>query len=100
MRSVLVWIVFGIIPQGPSLFRYALMPVAFVGYFALVTYLSVLWRDRIDPACAAITQFLESVMVGKKTFGGLVEGITIWRGRRNEIINEKDAKVVNVVALV
>jgi hypothetical protein len=103
MRSVLVWVVFGIIPEGPWILRYFFMTVAFSGYFAMVTYFSVLWRDRIDSACAAVTQFIESVMVGKKTFSGVFEGIGNWRNGSADVkrgIIEKDVKISNGAAHV
>lgn len=97
MRSVLVWIVFGIIPEGPWPLRYIFMTCAFAAYFALVTYLSVLWRDIIDPACAAATQFIESVMVGKKTIAGVLLGfLTRGNSDSGSIDSEKrDVKVGN-----
>ena len=61
-------------------------------YFAIVTYLSVLWRDIIEPACAAVTQFIESVMVGKKTFAGVLDGF-VPEGNSNSGSTEKDVKV-------
>ena len=72
MRSVLVWVIYGIIPAGPPVIRYLLNTAAFLGYLGLVTWLSVLWRDKIDSACVSITQWVEKVMVGKTTvLGGL-----------------------------
>src|SRR5579859_6592629 len=62
MRSVLVWVVHGMIPKGPLLLRYLLNTAAFLGYLGMVTWLSVLWRDRIDSACIWITQWVEEVM--------------------------------------
>lgn len=70
MRSVLVWVFYGIIPAGPPLIRYLLNTAAFLGYLGLVTWLSVLWRDRVDSACVLITQWVEQVMVGKRTVLG------------------------------
>ena len=36
----------------------------------------MLWRDRIDSACVLITQWVEEVMVGKKTVLGSLSGLT------------------------
>jgi len=76
MRSVLVWVIYGMIPEGPLLVRYLLNAAAFLGYLGMVTWLSVLWRDRIDSACVLITQWVEEVMVGKKTILGSISGLT------------------------
>lgn len=102
MRSVLVWVVFGFIPEGPWPLRYVLMTAAFAAYFAMVTFFSILWRDIIDPACASITAYIEAVMVGKKSFGGLLSGVPTWR-RANGIVDgglEKGGKFANGGALV
>ena len=77
MRSVLVWVIHGLIPEGPLLLRYLLNTAAFLGYLGMVSWLSVLWRDRIDSACVLITQWVEEVMVGKKTVLGSLSGLTI-----------------------
>lgn len=106
MRSVLVWVIHGIIPKGPLLLRYLLNTAAFLGYFATVTWLSVLWRDRIDSACVLITQWVEEVMVGKRTVLGSLAGLsnrggttTNGNGLGNGHLNgnlEKDVKQMNV----
>lgn len=102
MRSVLVWVIFGFIPEGPRPLRYVLMTASFAAYFGLVTVLSILWRDIIDPACANITAYIESVMVGKKTFGGLFSVVRSWRGPKSNggFKLEKGGKVANGAALV
>jgi ABC-type cobalamin transport system ATPase subunit len=46
----------------------------------MVSWLSVLWRDRIDSACVLITQWVEEVMVGKKTVLGSLSGLTASKG--------------------
>jgi len=92
MRSVLVWIVHGLIPQSEEGWRrisnqhettlesagYAFpiglsfsfltasaTVIAFVLWLGLVMYLSKLWRDHIDGYCARFTQWIEDVMLGK-----------------------------------
>ena len=67
MRSVLVWVVYGIIPEEAKAVRFLLQTAAFLGYLGLVTWLSVIWRNSIDSFCVSITQWIEEVMVGKKT---------------------------------
>ena len=74
MRSVLVWVVFGFIPPAPLLLRYGLNTIAILTYFALITYLSVLWNKKIDYSCGIFTAWLEDVMLGKKSvLGTLVD---------------------------
>lgn len=60
------------IPSTPSILRYSLNTIAFIGYLALVTHLSILWNKYIDTACGKFTQWLEEVMLGRKTFLGTV----------------------------
>jgi hypothetical protein len=59
--------------------------------------LSVLWRDFIDPACGAATQFIESVMVGENTIAGVLLGsLTGGSSDSGSIDSEKrDVKVGN-----
>ena len=72
MRSLLVWVIYGMIPSTPGIIRYSLNTIAFIGYLALVTHLSVLWNTYIDTACGKFTQWLEEVMLGRKTLLGTI----------------------------
>jgi peptidoglycan/LPS O-acetylase OafA/YrhL len=91
MRSVLVWVIYGMVPEGPLFLRYFLNAAAFVGYLGMVTWLSVLWRDRIDSACVLITQWVEEVVVGKKTIIGSISGL-----RGQEMVGNGNGVVVVV----
>ena len=42
----------------------------------------------IDPACASVTAYIEEVMVGKKTFGGLFS-VVHWRRVKSKTGLEK-----------
>jgi hypothetical protein len=66
MRSVLVWMVYGIIPESPWILRATLNTMVFGLWFAMITYLSVQWRDRLDGSCAVFTAWIEEVMLGRK----------------------------------
>ena len=84
MRSVLVWIIYGLIPdsggivrrmsdygpqeghEGKSLFWSMVTVVAIGGWFALLTVLSVLWRDRLDGYFLKFSVWGEEIMLGKK----------------------------------
>jgi len=75
MRSVLVWVVFGILPpapQGAGWYLWAIVRlVTFLSWFAMVTYLSMLWRDRVDVISMHAAQWSEEYMLGKTSFAGL-----------------------------
>ena len=81
MRSVLVWVIYGLIPDsggivrrmndyGPnsetSIFWSVVTVVAMGLWFALLTVLSVLWRDKLDGYFLKFSQCGEEVMLGKK----------------------------------
>jgi peptidoglycan/LPS O-acetylase OafA/YrhL len=72
MRSVLVWVVFGLLPpapEGTGWYIWALLRlVAFVSWFAFITYLSMLWRDRVDKISMHAAQWSEEYMLGKNSF--------------------------------
>jgi peptidoglycan/LPS O-acetylase OafA/YrhL len=70
MRSLLVWVVYGMIPESPVVVRYTLNWIAFLAYFALIIYLSVEWNRVIDSRCGKFTAWLEDIMVGKKSVLG------------------------------
>jgi len=72
MRTVLVWVVYGLIPSTPGLVRYTLNTIAFLGYLALIVYLSVLWNKKIDYNCGVFTAWLEDVMLGKRSVLGVL----------------------------
>lgn len=72
MRTVLVWVVYGLIPESPWLIRAVLNTIAFVVWMTLLTYLSVLWRDKVDVSTGVFTQWVEDIMVGKKTILGSI----------------------------
>jgi hypothetical protein len=82
MRSVLVWIVYGLIPESggfvrrmndyeaervpKSLFWTIITIVAIGLWFVLLTVLSKLWRDKLDPHFMKFAQYGEEVMMGKR----------------------------------
>jgi hypothetical protein len=70
MRSVLVWVVYGLIslPEGQT--RRIVVTVVFGLWMGLLIYLSVLWRDRLDGACVVFTKWAEDVMLGKNHLSG------------------------------
>ena len=49
--------------------------IAFLAWFALLMFLSTVWRDRVDSSCIVFTQWVEDVMLGKKTVLGSLNGI-------------------------
>jgi len=79
MRSVLVWVVFGILPpapEGAGWYLWAVLRlVTFLSWFAMVTYLSVLWRDRVDVIAMHAARWSEEYMLGKKSFADLLRAI-------------------------
>ena len=88
MRSVLVWIIYGLIPdsggivrrlsdygytsdgdtefvEGKSVFWSLVTLVAMAGWFGLLTFLSVLWKDRLDGYFLRFAQWGEEIMLGR-----------------------------------
>jgi len=71
MRSVLVWVVYGLIPLPPEgQARQTVLVIAFGLWLVLLIYLSVVWRDRLDGASVVFTKWAEEVMLGKKACPG------------------------------
>jgi hypothetical protein len=70
MQTTLVWTIYGLIPRFPLFTHTVLNAIAMVLWMALLTYLSVLWRDRIDASCAVFTQWIEDIMLGKRQLLG------------------------------
>lgn len=66
MRTVLVWIIYGIMPQSPGVLRTLLGAVAMVAWLVGVMYLSVLWRNRLDTATGVFIQWVEDVCLGRR----------------------------------
>jgi len=88
MRSVLVWVIYGLIPDsggivrrlsdygytsdgdtefeaGKSVFWSLVTLVAMAGWFGLLTVLSVLWKDRLDGYFLRFAQWGEEIMLGR-----------------------------------
>jgi hypothetical protein len=90
MRSLLAWVVYGLIPDSTglvgrvsdyeedrvpkSILWSMVTAITMASWLALVMYLSVLWRDRLDPLFGTAAQWVENVMLGKKS---LLEGFAI-----------------------
>jgi hypothetical protein len=100
MRTVLVWIIYGIIPQSPWALRMLLGAIGMVSWLAGVMFLSVLWRDRLDAAAGVFTQWVEEVCLGKKSLMGSVRrdtssmrvdvtkaenGVGVWKGKLSPV---------------
>jgi hypothetical protein len=56
----------------------------------LITYFSILWRNRIDVACIAISQWAEEIMLGKKTLSESFSSV-----RDNVVYSLKSAQGTN-----
>lgn len=88
IRTVLVWLLYGVIPQQkvesfarlnedgeivtiaviyPESFVWKIArPMAWIGWTALVIFLSVLWKNRIDSLSVRVGKTMEEVMMGKR----------------------------------
>jgi peptidoglycan/LPS O-acetylase OafA/YrhL len=82
MRSVLVWIVYGFIPESGGFVRrmndyeadplpkslfWTIVTIIAIGlWFVLLTVLSTLWRDKLDGHFMKFAQYGEEVMMGKR----------------------------------
>jgi peptidoglycan/LPS O-acetylase OafA/YrhL len=81
MRSVLVWVIYGIIPESDGIvarlsdFEGTRPPISllwsfvvvctFASWLALVIYLSKLWRDKLDGQFVKLSSWMEDLMLGK-----------------------------------
>jgi len=88
LRSLLVWLLYGVIPKE-SVHEHAQMneegrivattvksepayiwtlakPVVLVLWFGLLICLSVVWRDRVDTINSRFTKAMEEIMAGKR----------------------------------
>ena len=88
LRSLLVWLLYGLIPQesvsehaemneegqiititerSPPAYIWTLAkPVLFVLWFGILICLSVLWKNRIDSMNSRFTKTMEEIMTGKR----------------------------------
>jgi len=83
MRSVLVWVIYGMIPDSGGIVRrlsdygsetgneksifWSFITVLAIGlWFGLLTVLSVLWKDRLDVYFLKFSQWGEEIMLGRK----------------------------------
>ena len=109
MRSVLATIIYGIIPASGGLATRPTtegdepIPVSFFWttvtafvyptWLAFVLFLSVQWRDRLDGKFVAFSQYVEALLLGKKTF---VQPSIMWqKGSQNgdlETAQKQDVK--------
>lgn len=67
MRTVLVWIIHGFIPQTLGFMTYVYDAIGMVLWMGLLIRVSVLWRDRIDASFGVFTEWIENVMLGKRS---------------------------------
>jgi peptidoglycan/LPS O-acetylase OafA/YrhL len=82
MRSILVWVVFGLLPSSVPerwipigsnpqriipVLSASMTLIAFGSWLALLMYLSTLWRDRVDRLSVTFAQWAEEAMLGQKS---------------------------------
>ena len=92
MRSTLVWIIYGFLPETEGWVRRVgghgqlsehrfrliwdiLNSIIFILWMFPLVYLSKLWRDRVDPVCIKFAQWGEQVLLGKREFSKTVTAI-------------------------
>jgi hypothetical protein len=92
MRSTLVWIIYGFLPETEGWVRRVgghgqlsehrfrlvwdiLNSIIFILWMFPLVYLSKLWRDRVDPFCIKFAQWGEQVLLGKREFSKTVTAI-------------------------
>jgi hypothetical protein len=91
MRSVLTWVVFGVLPSSEDqwFISTALKLIVFPLWFAGVVFFSKIWSIKLDGWAGSVAQWAEDVMMGKKNFS---DSIYSAMPRR---IAHQDAKEVN-----
>ena len=93
IRSTLVWILYGILPESEGWVRRVgghgqevseqrfrliwdiINSIIFVLWMIPLVYLSKLWRDHVDPVCVKFAQWGEQVLLGKREFSRTVTAI-------------------------
>jgi hypothetical protein len=92
MRAILAPIVYGLIPESSalarrpgdfdgsppiekSMFWTMITALVYCSWFALVIYISTLWRDRVDVKIAAVSQYAEGILLGKKSLVSLISSM-------------------------
>jgi peptidoglycan/LPS O-acetylase OafA/YrhL len=98
MRTVLVWIIHGFIPQTLGFMTYVYNAIGMIVWMALLIRVSMFWRDRIDGWCAVFTEWIEDVMLGKKSLMELAQAIlekvpNLSRGAQPVDTEQKESKV-------
>lgn len=85
MRSVLTWIVFGLIPSSEEqwLISTVLKLIAFPLWFAGVTYFSMMWSSKLDGWAGWFAQWTEEIMMGKNSFLDSMNGFVGQRANVN-----------------
>jgi hypothetical protein len=92
MRSVLVWVIYGLIPESDgivarrsdfegtrppiSMFWSLIVIMTFTSWLGLVIYLSTLWRDKLDGWFVWFSGWMEDLMVGKVI---LLKERSVWK---------------------
>lgn len=90
MRSVLVWVVHGVLPQSSEevgwLIWVFLRTLAYVSWIALVIFISTVWRDKIDKLAMIVAQRSEEVVLGHRSAFDTVSGIRykLFRGFKHD----------------
>lgn len=114
LRSTLVWIIYGILPETESWVRRVggngqqlsqqrfqliwdiINTIIFVLWMIPLVYLSKMWRDRVDPVCIKFAQWGEEVLLGKRDFSRTINDIRytavslVQRPQSNGIITVND----------
>ena len=70
--------------------------VALCFCFAVVTFLSCLWRDRLDGHCVTLALWVEQVALGKKSIGTSALSL-VERGIKSSMGNGVEHKDIQVV---
>lgn len=80
MRSVLTWIVYGFLPSTAERWmRIIVTGFALILGMALLIYVSVLWRDRLDTQCIVFAKWAEDVVMDKKAFSDSLPFVNAFR---------------------
>ena len=65
MRSLLSWVVYGLIPQETAI-RYILNSITFAAWISLVASLATAWRNHVDNKLFEFAQWAEEIFSGRK----------------------------------
>jgi peptidoglycan/LPS O-acetylase OafA/YrhL len=71
LRTILAWVVFGLIPnvfgEAVGIIKVISVVLTFLAYvlwMVFLVYLSTVWKNRVDTACILVANWAEQILTG------------------------------------